>query len=83
MRLEELFGVSRRITIAIIASSVLFATGMLHVIMKPKPEETYQIIKDGKYHLTSDPIKAGNCVTFTDEDGLSREICSPFSMKRI
>ena len=83
MQLEKLFGLSKEMTRVILVSSVLFAIGMLHIIIKPEPEETYQIVKDGQYHLTSDPITNGECVVFTDEDGMARRICKPFSMKGI
>lgn len=83
MRLEELFGVSRRITIAIIASSALLSVGMIHLIMKPDAKETFQISHDGMYYLTTDPIRTGDCVVFTDEDGTTHEICGYFKMKKI
>lgn len=83
MKLEKLFGLSKEMTRVILVSSILFASGMIHIIMKPKPKDTYQIVKDKEYHLTSDPIVDGTCVVFTDEEGKARKICSPFSMKRI
>lgn len=83
MQLEKLFGLSKEMTRVILVSSFLFAIGMLLIIIKPEPKETYQIVKDGQYHLTSDPIKNGECVVFTDEDGMARKVCVPFSMKRI
>lgn len=82
-KIEELFGLSREMTLLILATSIILAISMSIKIMVPPPKQHWQIIQNGEYHLTTDPVSNGNCVSFTDENGIERTICGIFKMKKI
>ena len=56
---------------------------MIVKIMLPPEKKHWQIIHNGEYHLTTDPIVTGECVDFTDENGESKTICGSYKLKSI
>ena len=83
-KLENLFGVSRNWTILILFSSIILFISMIVKIMTTSEKQHWQIIQNGKYHLTTDPVITGECVNFTDdENGQSITICGSYKMKKI
>ena len=56
---------------------------MLVKTMKPTEKKYWQIIHNGEYYLTTDPIISGECVYFTDENGQSKIICGYYKLKRL
>lgn len=52
--------------------------------MTTSEKQHWQIIQNGKYHLTTDPVIIGECVHFTDdENGQSITICGSYKIKKI
>jgi hypothetical protein len=82
-KLENLFGLSRELTLLILGASILLTISMVYKIMAPPPMQHWQIIQNGEYYLTADPVENGSCVDFTDEDGQARTICGSYKLKRI
>jgi hypothetical protein len=82
-KIEDLFGVSRELTLLILGTSILLIISMIYKIMAPPPIQHWQIIQNGQYHLTSDPVENGSCVDFTDEGGQTRTICGSYKIKRM
>jgi hypothetical protein len=82
-KLEDLFGLSRELTILILLSSTILFLSMIVKIILPPEKKHWQIIHNGEYHLTTDPIVTGECVDFTDENGESKTICGSYKLKSI
>jgi len=82
-KLEDLFGLTRELTILILTVSTILFLSMIVKIMQPPEKKHWQIIHNGEYYLTTDPVVTGECVDFTDEDGDSRTICGIYKMKSI
>lgn len=82
-KLEDLFGLTRELTILILTVSTILFLSMIVKIMQPPEKKHWQIIHNGEYYLTTDPVVTGECVDFTDEDGDSRKICGIYKMKSI
>lgn len=83
MNIENIFGVDKKTTLLIILSSTILVIAMIIKISKPSDKQNWQIIHNGEYHLTTDPVITGECVDFTDENGQSRTICGSYKIKRI
>ena len=82
-KLEDLFGLTRELTILILTVSTILCLSMIVKIMQPPEKKHWQIIHNGEYYLTTDPVVTGECVDFTDEDGEYKTICGSYKMKSI
>ena len=82
----NLFGVSRRITLLIIGSSLLLMIAMLFNIVNRRLNEKdyYQIISpNGDYHLTESYTTEGSCVRFIDEVNHENIVCGSYQIKKL
>lgn len=82
-KLEDLFGLTRELTILILTVSTILFLSMIVKIMQPPEKKHWQIIHNGEYYLTTDPVVTGECVDFTDEHGEYKTICGSYKMKSI
>ena len=82
-KLEDLFGLTRELTILILLSSIILCLSMIVKIMLPPEKKHWQIIHNGEYYLITDPVITGECVDFTDENGEYKTICGSYKMKCI
>lgn len=82
-KIEDIFGLNKELTILIIFSSIILFIAMFIKIIKPSEKKHWQIISNGEYYLTTDPIISGECVYFTDDYGLYRKICGIYKIKSI
>lgn len=83
MRRENLFGLNKDTTTMILIASALFCAAMAYKIITTKEEDNWQIVKDGEYFLTHDPLEEDGCVYFTDESGLARKVCGKYKLTKI
>jgi hypothetical protein len=83
MKIEKIFDLDKKTTLFILLASTILTIAMIIKISKPNEKQNWQIIKDGEYHLTSDPVVSGSCVEFTDENGKPLTICGGYKMKKI
>lgn len=83
MRPKNLFGLDGTKTFLILILSALFCAAMAYKIAVTNDEESWQIVKDGVYYLTHDPLEQDGCVYFTDESGLARKVCGKYKLTRI
>lgn len=82
-KIEDIFGLNKELTILIIFLSIILFIAMFIKIIKPSEKKHWQIISNGEYYLTTDPIISGECVYFTDENGQSKIICEYYKLKRL
>ncbi len=82
-KIEDIFGLNKELTILILFICTILFISMLVKTMKPTEKKYWQIIHNGEYYLTTDPIITGECVYFTDENGQSKTICRYYKLKRL
>lgn len=83
MKLEDILGLSREKTLFVLTAYVVIMAAMIIKLSAPSPKKHFQIISNGEYHLTTDPIQHDGCVEFTDENGEEKIFCGHYSMKKI
>ena len=83
MTSDKLFGLDKDTTSIIVIASAILCLAMAFKILRHKPEKHWQIVKDGEYYLTQDPLVQNGCVYFTDESGLARKVCGKYKMTKI